>query len=83
MITYNEIMDNVYNVNALDELREDIINQVDKLIEYVDDNPDMDMLQRHSIDIALQTYDAVLDRINAQYELVAKKQSTLQHAELN
>ena len=83
MITYNEIMDNVYNVNALDELREDIINQVDKLIEYVDDNPDMDMLQRHSIDIALQTYEAVLERIKAQYQLVAKKQSTLQHAELN
>jgi hypothetical protein len=76
-------MDNVYNVNALDELREDIINQVDKLIEYVDDNPDMDMLQRHSIDIALQTYEAVLERIKAQYQLVAKKQSTLQHAELN
>jgi len=83
MITYNEIMDNVYNVNALDELREDIINQVDKLIEYVDDNPDMDMLQRHSIDIALQTYEAVLERIKAQYQLVAKKQSTQQHAELN
>ena len=78
MITYNEIMDNVYNVNALDELREDIINQVDKLIEYVDDNPDMDMLQRHSIDIALQTYEAVLERIKAQYQLVAKKQSTQQ-----
>ena len=83
MITYNEIMDNVYNVNALDELREDVINQVNKLIEYVDDNPDMDMLQRHSIDIALQTYEAVLERIKAQYQLVAKKQSTLQHAELN
>ena len=83
MITYNEIMDNVYNVNALDELREDVINQVNKLIEYVDDNPDMDMLQRHSIDIALQTYEAVLERIKAQYQLVAKKQSTQQQAELN
>jgi len=83
MITYNEIMDNVYNMNALDEVRDDVRNQVDKLIEYMDDNPDMDMLQRHSIDIALQTYDAVLDRINAQYELVAKKQSTLQQANLN
>ena len=83
MITYNEIMDNVYNMNALDEVRDDVQNQVSKLIEYMDDNPDMDMLQRHSIDIALQTYDAVLDRINAQYELVAKKQSTQQHAELN
>jgi len=83
MITYNEIMDNVYNMNALDEVRDDIQNQVSKLIEYMDDNPDMDMLQRHSIDIALQTYDAVLDRINAQYDLVAKKQSTLQHANLN
>ena len=83
MITYNEIMDNVYNMNALDEVRDDVQNQVSKIIEYMDDNPDMDMLQRHSIDIALQTYDAVLDRINAQYELVAKKQSTLQHANLN
>jgi len=83
MITYNEIMDNVYNMNALDEVRDDVQNQVSKLIEYMDDNPDMDMLQRHSIDIALQTYDAVLDRINAQYELVAKKQSTLQQANLN
>jgi len=83
MITYNEIMDNVYNVNALDELREDVINQVNKLIEYVDDNPDMDMLQRHSIDIALQTYEAVLERIKAQYQLVAKKQSTQMQAELN
>ena len=83
MITYNDIMDNVYNVNALDELRLDVQNQVDKLIDYVDQNPDMDMLQRHSIDIALQVYEAVLDRIKAQYKLVAKKQSTLQHAELN
>ena len=83
MITYNEIMDNVYNMNALDEVRDDVQNQVSKLIEYMDDNPDMDMLQRHSIDIALQTYEAVLDRINAQYELVAKKQSTQLHAELN
>ena len=83
MITYNEIMDNVYKVNALDEVREDVINQVNKLIEYVDDNPDMDMLQRHSIDIALQTYEAVLERIKAQYQLVAKKQSTQQQAELN
>jgi len=83
MITYNEIMDNVYKINALDEVRDDVRNQVDKLIEYMDDNPDMDMLQRHSIDIALQTYEAVLDRINAQYELVAKKQSSLQHANLN
>ena len=83
MITYNDIMDNVYNINALDEVRDDVQNQVSKLIEYMDDNPDMDMLQRHSIEIALHTYEAVLDRINAQYELVAKKQSTLQHAELN
>ena len=83
MITYNDIMNNVYNVNALDEVRLDVQNQVDKLIDHVDQNPDMDMLQRHSIDIALQTYEAVLDRINAQYELVAKKQSTQLHAELN
>ena len=83
MITYNEIMDNVYNVNALDELRMDVQNQVDKLIDHVDQNPDMDMLQRHSITIALDVYEAVLDRIKAQYELIAKKQSTQQHAELN
>ena len=83
MITYNEIMDNVYNVNALDELRLDVQNQVDKLIDYVDDNPDMDMLQRHSIQVALDVYEAVLERIKAQYVLIAKKQSTQQHAELN
>ena len=83
MITYKQIMDNIYNMNALDEVRDDIQNQVSKLIEYMDDNPDMDMLQRHSIDIALQTYEAVLERIKAQYQLVAKKQSTQQHAELN
>jgi len=83
MITYNDIMDNVYNVNALDEVRKDVQNQVDKLIDHVDQNPDMDMLQRHSIEIALNVYEAVLDRIKAQYELIAKKQSTQLHAELN
>ena len=83
MITYNDIMDNVYNVNALDEVRLDVQNQVDKLIDYVDQNPDMDMLQKHSIQIALDVYEAVLDRIKAQYKLIAKKQSTQQHAELN
>ncbi len=83
MITYNEIIDNVYNINALDEVRLDVQSQVDKLIDHVDQNPDMDMLQRHSITIALDVYEAVLDRIKAQYELVAKKQSSLQHANLN
>jgi len=83
MITYNEIIDNVYNINALDEVRLDVQSQVDKLIDHVDQNPDMDMLQRHSITIALDVYEAVLDRIKAQYQLVAKKQSALQHAELN
>jgi len=83
MITYNDILNDVYNVNALDEVRQDVQNQVDKLIDHVDQNPDMDMLQRHSIKIALDVYEAVLDRIKAQYELVAKKQSSLQHANLN
>jgi len=83
MITYNEIIDNVYNINALDEVRLDVQSQVDKLIDHVDQNPDMDMLQRHSITITLDVYEAVLDRIKAQYELVAKKQSSLQHANLN
>ena len=56
---------------------------MDKLIDYVDQNPDMDMLQKHSIQIALDVYEAVLDRIKAQYKLIAKKQSTLQQADLN
>jgi len=83
MITYNDILNDVYNVNALDEVRQDVQNQVDKLIDHVDQNPDMDMMSRHNISIALDVYEAVLDRIKAQYELVANKQSTLQHAELN
>jgi hypothetical protein len=83
MITYNDILNDVYNVNALDEVRQDVQNQVDKLIDHVDQNPDMDMISRHNISIALDVYEAVLDRIKVQYQLVAKKQSTLQHAELN
>ena len=83
MITYNDILNDVYNVNALDEVRQDVQNQVDKLIDHVDQNPDMDMMSRHNISIALDVYEAVLDRIKAQYELVAKKQSTQLHAELN
>jgi hypothetical protein len=83
MITYNDIMDNVYNMNALDEIRDDVRSQVDNLKQFRWDNPDMDKLQRHSIDIAIQVYDAVLERIEAQYELVTKKQSTLIQAQLN
>ena len=83
MITYNDIMDNVYNINALDEVRDDVRNQSDKLKQFRWDNPDMDIAQRHSIDIAIQVYDAVLERIEAQYELVTKKQSTLIQAQLN
>ena len=83
MITYNDILNDVYNVNALDEVRQDVQNQVDKLIDHVDQNPDMDMLQRHSIEVALNVYEAVLDRIKAQYQLIEKKQSTQLQAELN
>ena len=83
MITYNDIMDNVYNINALDEVRDDVRNQSDKLKQYRWDNPDMIVAQRHSIDIAIQVYDAVLERIEAQYELVTKKQSSLTQAHLN
>ena len=82
-ITYKQIMDNHYSINALDEVRDDLSNQIDKLICYMDNSPDMNMLQKHSIEIALQAYDAVLERIDAQYELVAKKQSTLIQTELN
>ncbi len=76
MITYNDILNDVYNVNALDEVRQDVQNQVDKLIDHVDQNPDMDMISRHNISIALDVYEAVLDRIKAQYQLIEKKQST-------
>ena len=54
-----------------------------RLKEYRWDNPDMNVAQRHSIDIAIQVYDAVLERIEAQYELVTKKQSSLTQAHLN
>jgi len=83
MITYNDILNDVYNVNALDEVRQDIQNQVDKLIDHIVDNPDMDVISKHNMNIALDVYEVILDRIKAQYQLVAKKQSTLQHAELN
>tara|TARA_R100000315_G_C5169910_1_gene98032 strand:+ start:497 stop:748 length:252 start_codon:yes stop_codon:yes gene_type:complete len=83
MITYNDILNDVYNVNALDEVRQDVQNQVDKLIDHVDQNPDMDMISRHNISIALDVYEAVLDRIKAQYQLIEKKQSTQLQAELN
>jgi len=83
MITYNDILNDVYNVNALDEVRQDIQNQVDKLIDHIADNPDMDVISKHNMNIALDVYEVILDRIKAQYQLVAKKQSTLQHAELN
>tara|TARA_Y100000592_G_scaffold98398_2_gene171382 strand:- start:255 stop:506 length:252 start_codon:yes stop_codon:yes gene_type:complete len=83
MITYNDILNDVYNVNALDEVRQDVQNQVDKLIDHVDQNPDMDMMSRHNISIALDVYEAVLDRIKAQYQLIEKKQSTQLQAELN
>ena len=43
----------------------------------------MNVAQRHSIDIAIQVYDAVLERIEAQYELVTKKQSSLTQSHLN
>jgi len=83
MITYNDILNDVYNVNALDEVRQDVQNQVDKLIDHLDQNPDMDMMSRHNISIALDVYEAVLDRIKAQYQLIEKKQSTQLQAELN
>ena len=82
-MTYNDIMNDIYNINALDEVRDDVRNQSDKLKQYRWDNPDMNVAQRHSIDIAIQVYDAVLERIEAQYELVTKKQSSLTQAHLN